>query len=330
MMNFDIKKHELSGLRQQIAEIEERQFMCLNEPDIEEKSLQNIKSYRLRNEKDKGHILPFGDERLDEYLDGGIFLNALTEFRTDEARHAGSASGFVWILAQQIQELIHNFEPAYGMLPVLWIGEVSAKLEGGQIYPPGLLSLGIDPSQCLFVQPRSLNDALWAAELAAKQTSLAATILEVRGNPRELDMAGTRRLHLRAQAAKRPFFLLRQSAEPEATAARTRIFIEPAAANFKTLPSQKNLSNSLQYSAFRLQLEKSKSPSLQSFILEWNHDAKSFKKRANSDYAQGPGRDQRTDIDVYKHQSPDLVDRTSVYGNRSDQAQEMGRVMAFR
>lgn len=321
MMNSGIKKHELSGLRQQIAEIEERKFVCLNEPDKEDKNQQNIKSYRLRNEKDKGHILPLGHDVLDECLDGGIFLNALTEFRIGEARHAGSASGFVWILAQQIQELIHNLEPAYGTLPILWIGEVSAKLEGGQIYPPGLLSLGIDPSQCLFVQPRSLNDALWAAELAAKQASLAATILEVRGNPHELDMAGTRRLNLRAQAAKRPFFLLRQSSEPEATAARTRIFIEPAAASSKILPSQQKLSNSLQYSAFRLQLEKSKNPSPQSFILEWNHDAKSFKKRTDEG--------QRADIDVYRYQSPDFVDRTSVSGNGSDQAQEMGRVVAF-
>lgn len=329
MMNSKIKKHELSGLRQQIAKIEERQFMCLDEPNKEEKNQRNINSYRLRNKKDDGHILPFGDEHLDAYLDGGIFLNALTEFRTDEARHAGSASGFVWILAQQIQELLSNLEPAYGALPILWIGEVSAKLEGGQIYPPGLLSLGIDPSQCLFVQPRSLNDALWAAELAAKQTSLAATILEVRGNPRELDMAGTRRLHLRAQAAKRPFFLLRQSSEPEATAARTRIFIEPAAASSKILPSQQTLFNSLQYSAFRLQLEKSKSLSRQSFILEWNYDEKSFKKRTNSDRSQERDQNRGADIDVYKHQSSHIGDRASVYGNGSDQAQEMGRVVAF-
>lgn len=322
-MSYKIKKCELSGLREQIAMIEERQFICLDEPSIDENSQQNIKSYRFRNKKEKSHILSFGDDPLDECLDGGIFFNALTEFRTDQARHAGSASGFVWILAQQMQEMLSNLEPVYGTLPILWIGEVSAKLEGGQIYPPGLLSLGIDPSQCLFVQPRSLNDALWAAELAAKQTALAATILEVRGNPRELDMAGTRRLHLRAQAAKRPFFLLRQSSEPEATAARTRIFIEPAEASFRTLSSQKKLSKSLQYSAFRLQLEKSKSPSQQSFILEWNHDAKSFKTRANSN------QDRRIGIDVYKHQSSDFVDRTSVSGNRSDQAQDMGRVVAF-
>lgn len=324
MMNSGTKKYELSGLRQQIAEIEEQQFMCLNEPDIREESKQNINSYRLRNKKDKGRILPFGDEYLDACLDGGIFLNSLTEFRIDEARHAGSASGFVWILAQQVQELIHNLEPVYGTLPILWIGEVSAKLEGGQIYPPGLLSLGVDPSPCLFIQPRSLNDALWAAELAAKQTSLAATIFEVRGNPRELDMAGTRRLHLRAQAAKRPFFLLRQSSEPEATAARTRIFIEPAAASSKTLPSGQKFSNSLQYSAFKLRLEKSKSPSPQSFILEWNHDAKFFKKRANQ------SQDQRTDIDVCKHQTAHIGDRASISGNRPDQAQEMGRIVAFR
>jgi protein ImuA len=329
MMNSGIKKHELSELRQQIAEIEERQFMCLNEPDKEPEKLSNIKSYRIRNKKDKNYIFPFGYSSLDECLDGGIFLNALTEFRTDEARHVGSASGFVWILAQQMQKLIYNLEPAYGTLPILWIGEVSAKLEGGQIYPPGLLSLGIDPSQCIFVQPRTLNDALWAAELAAKQTALATTILEVRGNPGELDMAGTRRLHLRAQAAKRPFFLLKQSSEPEATAARTRIFIKPAAASSKILPSQQKFSNSLQYSAFQLLLEKSKSPSLQSFILEWNHDAQSFHKRTDQDWAKNQDHDQHTDVDVYKYQSSNFVDRSSLSGNGPNQAKEMGRVVAF-
>lgn len=336
-MREDLAREDLDCLRHKIAKIEKRSTARFDNTSFEKASTaqstlgkenavyENVDEKLVSlpaqygNNNNNDDVLGFDDPILDTALSGGINLAALTEFRSQETRQTGAASAFTWILAHQMQSFLkqkHNED-----LPIIFISETSSRLEGGQIYPPGLVSLGIDPATCLFIQPRSLNDALWVAELAAKQKSVAATILEVRGNPQNLDMAGTRRLHLRAQSSGRPFFLLRQAGQEEATAARLRFGVQSAPAAQRALPSQKLFSSSLSRPAFQITLEKSKNPAPQSFILEWNNDSHSFITR-HQDLSSNP-------VDFYQEQSPDIGGGVSLSSNRSDQALKMGRVLAF-
>ena len=323
----DLIRKDLDCLRHKIAKIEKRSMARFDNTSFaqsvksDKDNAQNLVTLPKQYENNNGDkdILQFDDPALDTALSGGINLGALTELRSQETRQTGAASAFTWILAHQMQSFLkqkHNED-----LPIVFISETSPRLEGGQIYPPGLMSLGINPATCLFIQPRSLHDALWVAELTAKQKSVAATILEVRGNPQNLDMAGTRRLHLRAQSAGRPFFLLRQAGEEEATAARLRLGVQSAPAALRALPSQRAFSNSLSNPAFQITLEKSKNPAPQSFILEWNHDSHSFTTRSK-DISSNP-------VDFHQEQPPDIGGGISLSGNGSDQAPEMGRVVAF-
>jgi protein ImuA len=323
----DLAREELNCLRHKIAKIEKRSTARFDNTSFaqsavrresKEKNLVTLPA-QYGNNKNNDDVLGFDDPVLDKALSGGINLAALTEFRSQETRQTGAASAFTWVLAQQMQSFLkqkHNED-----LPILFISETSSRLEGGHIYPPGLVSLGINPAACLFIQPRSLHDALWVAELAAKQKSVAATILEVRGNPQNLDMAGTRRLHLRAQSSGRPFFLLRQAGQEEATAARLRFGVQSAPAALRTLPSQKMFSSSLSRPAFQITLEKSKNPAPQSFILEWNNDSHSFTTRYQ-DIFSNP-------VDFYQEQPPNISGGVSLSGNGPDQASEMGRILAF-
>jgi protein ImuA len=326
-MREDLAREDLDCLRHKIAKIEKRSTARFDNTSFaqsvvrresKEKSLVSL-SAQYGNNKNNDDVLGFDDPVLDKALSGGVNLAALTEFRSQETRQTGAASAFTWVLAQQMQSFLkqkHNED-----LPILFISETSSRLEGGHIYPPGLVSLGINPATCLFIQPCSLHDALWVAELAAKQKSVAATILEVRGNPQNLDMAGTRRLHLRAQSSGRPFFLLRQAGQEETTAARLRFGVQSAPAALRTLPSQKTFFSSLSRPAFQITLEKSKNPAPQSFILEWNNDSHSFTTRYQ-DISSNP-------VDFYQEQPPDISGGVSLSGDGSDQTSEMGRILAF-
>lgn len=345
MNNPAMAREDLQLLRQTIAKIEKKQIATFDSPvSLQGKSLQkaesypdaDIVSYPLQPDtlRAKNRVYPFGYHPVDHIIGGGLPCAALTEFRCDETREAGGASAFVWILAQRLQAFLSTVHHGTSHASIIWISQVSSRLEGGGIYPHGLVSLGVDPSKCLFIQPRSLNDALWAAELAAKHSSIAATIFEVRGNPSQLDMAGTRRLHLRAQAAGRPFFLLRQTGYAEATAARLRFRIQPAEAGVKTLPSQTELPKMIGNPSFQITLEKSRNPSSKSFILEWKNDTQSFKFATKKDgdiqNSDDPKTSHNTGANVYQTGSENSGADISPSSNGSDPSDEMGRIVAFR
>lgn len=322
MLGAEVKKQELDCLRTKIAKIEERQIFYFDDA----KANQNLNSFRNRNENDNqnSNIYTFQDSAIDAALGGGLPFAALTEFRCEETRTIGSASSFAWILAQHAQQILNQTSKGSG--PIVWIGEAYTRFEGGELYPPGLENLGIDPSKCLFVQPRCLNDALWAAELCAKETAIAATILEVRGNPAQLDMAGTRRLHLRAQSSGRPVFVVRQSGQAEATAARNRFLVEPASASYKILPSNNMFQQSIHYSAFRITIEKSKNPSPVIFILEWNYDTRSFSVRSDANLA---AENHSTSFDIYSDKPQNSGTGISLSAHGQSKTVERGRVLAF-
>src|SRR5690606_40708051 len=116
---------------------------------------------------------------------------------------------------------------------------------------------------------------------AATLKVLAATVLELPGNPRQLDLTATRRLHSRAAEAGRPVFLLRHSARVEATAAPFRFLVEPAPAGIRRVLGRP-LADSIGPPAFAVTLEKNRLAPPARFILEWNADERTFGDRKST------------------------------------------------
>lgn len=226
-------------------------------------------------------FLHTGVERLDTALGGGLPKAALSEIHGLETRDAGAVAGFGLSLVSLILKEKQG-------LPILWIGTAEIFHEAGLPYARGLHTLfGIAPEQLLFSEAPKLLDALWVAEEAARMTAFAAVILEIRGNPRRLDLTATRRLHARAQTAGRPVLLLRQAGEAEPTAAPVRLIVSaaPAAAR-RTVAGP--LAGSIGRPAFTVDIGKSRTALPGQFTLEWNPDEHAFAERTENPVAVVP------------------------------------------
>jgi len=149
--------------------------------------------------RNDGRLLT-GVDRLDAALGGGLPRAALTEIHGAGTRDAGAVSGFMLGLAGLL--LAARRGTAEATAPVLWIGTAEIFGETGFPYAGGLQAMfGIEPETLLFCEAKKLADALWVAEEAARLKEPAAVVIEVRGNPRQLDLTATRRLQARARAA---------------------------------------------------------------------------------------------------------------------------------
>ena len=254
-------------------------------------------------------FLRTGAGPLDAALGGGLPKAALSEFHGTETRDAGAVAGF----ALSLVSLILKQSPR---LPVLWIGTAEIFREAGFPYARGLHAVfGIEPGQLLFSEAPRLVDALWVAEEAARMTALAAVILEIRGNPRQLDLTATRRLHARAQNASRPVFLLRQASEAEPTAAPVRLVLSAApAAPRETIAGP--LAGSIGRPAFTVTIGKSRAALPGQFTLEWNPDEHIFEERRGE---EGRAREWATNP----------VSVVSASRRREDPAAASGAILAF-
>ncbi|WP_152047068.1 ImuA family protein [Aureimonas psammosilenae] len=187
----------------------------------------------------------------------------LAEIHGSETRGMGAATGFVLALG-----VLAAARPSR---PLLWIGTGLGFGEAGRLYAPGLLAAGLDPAALLCVRARCLADAVWAAEEAARSGLPALTVLEARGNPAMLALEGTRRLHLRGRDGGAPVVLLRQSGQPESTAAPLRLRIAPGPS--RPPPDLASPSSFVGRPAFALDVEKHRGTPVYRLLLEWNaHD----------------------------------------------------------
>lgn len=217
-------------------------------------------------------VFSTGVKSFDAALGGGVPRAALTEIHGQATRDSGAVAGFALALAALLSD-----KPARSM-PFLWIGTAEIFREAGFPYARGLSAFGLRSGDMLFAEVQKLTDALWVAEEAASLKALSAVILEVRGNPARLDLNATRRLHVRAQRAGRPVFLLRQAAQEEATAAPVRLVVAPAHAGLRaTLAGP--LPRSIGPPAFTVILSKSRTAMHGQFTLEWNADGRFFHDR---------------------------------------------------
>jgi protein ImuA len=260
--------------------------------------------------------LPTGVTVLDEALEGGIPRDAMTEIRSLSLRDAGAATGFALALASRLGEGEKNVSA--GHETVLWIGDTVASTEAGLPYAIGLRDFGLEPQGFLHAAPRKLDEALWLAEAALSSAVFAVVILEVRGNPARFGLTESRRLSLRAKAAGRPLFLLRQGGEEEASSAVFRLSVEPASAGARFLPDGSMLGGSIGYPSFRLTLEKSRNPAPLSLVLEWNAHDRQFSSIHDR---QRPAPIERKSANSRPHLPP--------VADRQDRPQAMGPVLAF-
>jgi len=261
-------------------------------------------------------LLATGVDDLDAAMQGGVPLDGLTEVRSLGLRDAGAASGFTLALAARLHAQAAGTGAAIS--PVLWIGDTVATMEAGLPYAIGIGDFGLEPAAFLQASPRKLEDALWLAEAALGSAAFAVVILEVRGNPARFGLTESRRLALRAKAAERPLFLLRQGGEEEASSALFRFSVEPAPAQARPLPDGSVLGGSIGHPAFRLTLEKSRNPAPLSITLEWNAHDRRFALVPDAQHPALPG-------EHAAHSGADL----SASAHRPDRPQALGPVLAF-
>lgn len=276
MATSAVARDVVFALRQKIAKIEGTLPELLVSPsDSPAPSGVLVRRNGVASARD--FLLPTGVERLDEALGGGLPKAALTEIHGTQTRNAGAAAGLALCLVSLMLKACRK----PGAL-VLWIGTAEIFREAGLPYAGGVDWLfGLAPDRLLIAEAPKPTDALWIAEEATGIDEIATVIVELRGNPRGLDLTATRRLHRRAQEAGRPVLLLRQSAEPEPTAAPVRLIASPAPASLRRTIAGP-LAGSIGPPAVTVEIGKSRAALAGKFILEWNPNAHTFEERRDS------------------------------------------------
>lgn len=224
---------------------------------------------------DGGRLQPFGVDRLDAMLGGGLALGELHEVRTAESRDGGSAAGFLAALMARpglVSDAAARRAGSAADDAIVWISEADRRREAGDLYPAGLLALGLDPGRIIRIAAARTADALWVFEAALACRGVAFAVCEVRRQARCLDLTATRRLALRAQGSGATGLLLRLGQQPEPTAAATRFLIAPA-------PSRAFAAGFWGRPAWHVEVEKTRFGRAGRFRLDWDAGAGCFAER---------------------------------------------------
>ncbi len=241
--------------------------------------------------------LQFGEHLLDDHLEGGLFSDCMHEVRCDYTRDIGAATSF--LCAFLSRNLAHSGK-------LVWIMDPAAQIDAGQLFPDGLLQVGLNPADIIFVHPRDLKTAIWATGEAAREGGLAAIVFQVKGNPKILDLAVSRKLMLRAQASRTPLFLLRQGGGEEASSAATRWRVAPLSSEH-----DETLKRGVGPMRHRLTLERNRTGQTGNWPVSWHTTQRTFRHAA-------------LQVSPAHHRIT-----VSPSPNRSDIPPSMGQVMAF-
>jgi protein ImuA len=161
----------------------------------------------------------FGIASLDRTLGGGLALGRLHELFAAEPSDMGSATGFAAILARIMLP---------SAAPLIWLREDEAERRGGQLNPPGLVEIGLDPSKLMLVTVPDPLTLLRAAADVVRCRAVGAVVIELWRSPRALDLTASRRLAIAAEESGVTTLMLRADAEPTPSAAQTRWAISSA------------------------------------------------------------------------------------------------------
>jgi protein ImuA len=158
-----------------------------------------------------------GHADVDASLQGGLAVAAVHEVFA-EGRQSAAATGFIAGLAGR----------AGARRPLVWVRQDFTEIESGALSMSGLAELGLDPRLLVTVRAADVDSALRTAADALACDALGVVVLEVWGEPRQLDLVASRKLTLAAQASGVTGLLLRLAAEPVPSTAETRWIVRAA------------------------------------------------------------------------------------------------------
>ncbi len=205
--------------------------------------------------------VPLGHDGADQALLGGILPGALHEIYAEE-RDVVSASAFAAMLSLRVSN-----ERKF----LLWVRQDFTSQLCGQLSAQGLHDLGVDPNRLLLVQTRSANEALRAASDSLSCKALGAIVLEVRKQPKALDLVASRKFTLRAGASRVTLFLIRIAApEIMPSTAETRWFVRAE----RTPDFVEDWGNPL----FAATLARNRHGQTGAWAMEWSCDARVFRE----------------------------------------------------
>ncbi len=155
----------------------------------------------------RGPLRPSGWAALDSLLGGGWACGGVHELVSS------SPAGPLWTVAWQAS----GAAAAVVRRPILCIDERD------EIYPPGVVQLGVPLDWLLVVRVRQRLDALWVCEQALRSRALATVIAPLRS----IDPHTSRRLQLAAELGGGLGFLILDQPRGSPTFAVTRLQIDP-------------------------------------------------------------------------------------------------------
>ena len=135
-----------------------------------------------------------------------------------EGHQGAAATGFIAGLAGRVTS----------RRPLVWVRQDFSEIESGALSMSGLAELGLDPRLLVTVRAADAETALRTAADALACDALGAVVLEVWGEPRQLDLVASRKLTLAAQASGVTALLLRLAATPQPSTAETRWIVRAA------------------------------------------------------------------------------------------------------
>jgi protein ImuA len=91
---------------------------------------------------------------------------------------------------------------------LLWVREQTAAAETGELYAPGLASLGLDLRTLLLVNTRKRAEAFWAAEQGLKLERMIV-LIELGTREKPADLTATRRLSLACEKSGATALMMR-------------------------------------------------------------------------------------------------------------------------
>ncbi len=200
-----------------------------------------------------------GHAPADTALQGGLALGAVHEVFA-EGRQGASATGFIAGLAGRVAS----------RRPLVWVRQDFSQIESGALSMSGLAELGLDPRYVVGVRAADVDAALRATADALACDAVGMVVLEVWGEPRQLDLVASRKLTLAAQASGVTALVLRQAAAPQPSTAETRWIVRAA-----------HSPPNAQWSAwgmpvFDVELVRNRHGPLGRWIMEWKCDERLF------------------------------------------------------
>jgi protein ImuA len=209
-----------------------------------------------------------GHAEADAVLQGGLAVAALHEVFAG-GHQSAAATGFVAGLAGRIAP----------RRPLVWVRQDFSELESGALSMNGVAELGLDPRCLVTVRAADSESALRTAADALVCDALGAVVLEVWGEPRQLDLVASRKLTLAAQASGVTALMLRIAAVPAPSTAETRWIVRAAHSPPAAPASPWSAWGAPMFDA---ELVRNRHGAVGRWIMEWNCDECIFRQPADS------------------------------------------------